>query len=627
MEHELGLDIPDYALLPSGLWAPVDVAAEQVDVLPAAIRGLTPRPRLPVFVRSRTPAPIDAIQVWIDEAQLGVDSTDIEELVQLVRGVPFAESARFIAWVLRRLSTCQRDLHAQLELSRGIFTAHRWVPGAMARVAGNQPRRLPFAETLLVPLLRLLIEEAPTELRDGGPLQTQVRLERLVLGAPAALDPWTCRIGPGMESTDLLGFFMMRSTFLRGQPRLPELARQFRLFELMEEPHSARVEAERCDVQQAMIDAYGLTAGEQLALGFALAAQMHLWDDDGPNTNICRLVPGAFEDLARRIGLGQKVETARALVSMTRAEFAASFEGLDPSRDNLASNFVPFQQRPFLALPDGSLVLTSPWFLGEWITSGMHYRALDAVAGSPRDRSRSARYLRFSGHIFERYCVELAESAHAPLPTGLGVRGDFTYESPKGESRSPDLLIQDGADLIAIEVEHHRPSLKVTVDGDLEAAALDVRDHLDEKVRSLTRFAEWVHAEKRSTIVPGLALHRVRRIWPVVVGVEVPAQQPPLWAYLERDSLPALRQIGAEPLTLLDAEDFEVLIGIVEGGASLLSVLREKCRPEYRNLELSVYLNDHPRAPAPRHPTASQEALSRMLAPLAASLRSADGAD
>jgi hypothetical protein len=414
---------------------------------------------------------------------------------------------------------------------------------------------------------------------------------------------------------------MRRSSYLRDRATLNGLVRQHELFRLMGEPLSGRAEVERCDVEAAMNTMFGLTVEEQIRLGFALAARLHIWDDSGEEVNLMRFPPGAFAQLVSSLKLSDRLVEATRLVSRNREEFRQEFDRLDPDHSLLTSTYVPFQQTPFLRCSDGSMVLSSPRFLSDWLEDGFHYRALDAVAGSPRDTQMSGKYLRFSGHVFEQYCVDLAKQVHRIAFAGhVNVRGDFAYDTPSGERRTVDLMVFSGSDLVLFEIEHHRPGLAVTVQGDPAAAEHDLREHLVQMSEDLAEFTELL----RSTQAPrveGLDMRHIRRVFPVVVSVEAPAQQPVLWDFLDREAVPRLRQAGSEPLTILDAEDFEMLCGLVEGGKLLPTLLERKSVPAYARFELKAWLDNDPLAPRPRRPHQLEEAYGRLVDGVASAIR------
>jgi hypothetical protein len=70
-----------------------------------------------------------------------------------------------------------------------------------------------------------------------------------------------------------------------------------------------------------------------------------------------------------------------------------------------------------------------------------------------------------------------------------------------------------------------------------------------------------------------------------------------------------LAQAKVQPVTLLDPQDFEQLMGLVEAGRDLSTILAGKTAEPYHDLELAVYLNDAPGAPRERPRPAASEAL------------------
>jgi hypothetical protein len=82
-----------------------------------------------------------------------------------------------------------------------------------------------------------------------------------------------------------------------------------------------------------------------------------------------------------------------------------------------------------------------------------------------------------------------------------------------------------------------------------------------------------------------------------------------LWEYVRGQSMGMLAQAKVQPVTLLDPQDFEQLMGLVEAGRDLSAILAGKTTEPYRDLELAVYLNDAPGAPRERPRPAAIEAL------------------
>ena len=76
-----------------------------------------------------------------------------------------------------------------------------------------------------------------------------------------------------------------------------------------------------------------------------------------------------------------------------------------------------------------------------------------------------------------------------------------------------------------------------------------------------------------------------------------------LWDYVQEQMPDALQQQQVQPLSLLDLDDFELLLGLAEGGASLVDILRRKAEPRYRPFDLRAWLTNDPTAPPGRVPS------------------------
>lgn len=386
--HELGLVLPDFVELPSGLLVPVEVQGQVAP--PALPRGLKrPRPAPSVVVSRLPPAPIDNIRAWIDEPQLNLEPTSFQRLLEYLRVLPFETACHAVSWLLRRLHPIQVDVQAQLELVDLVYAQLPDVPARVREAAIGERGHLPFAEPLLLALMRLLVARSPDAVPNGLENDMEVVFERALLGLPSALDNWSLQGHGASDLPSWLGFFMQKGNFIRQRASLNELVRPHLLFELMGGPLDERAAKERCEVNAALKERYGFTHEEQFRLGMGLAAILHLFDDEPGNA--CRVAPGEFPRLLESVKLEDRHDAALDLISGDREHFQGEFDRLDQDGSLLRSMRLPFQQRPFIRFRDGSLVLLSPSLLHEWLTDGFHYRALDAVAGIPPAKSRSAR--------------------------------------------------------------------------------------------------------------------------------------------------------------------------------------------------------------------------------------------
>jgi len=90
-------------------------------------------------------------------------------------------------------------------------------------------------------------------------------------------------------------------------------------------------------------------------------------------------------------------------------------------------------------------------------------------------------------------------------------------------------------------------------------------------------------------VLPEVEIRAVERIWPIVVSNEGLFQTPTLWEYLRGDALAALEQESIQPLTLLDLEDLERLMGLVQQSRALVEILTSKTEAACREREFASW--------------------------------------
>jgi hypothetical protein len=84
---------------------------------------------------------------------------------------------------------------------------------------------------------------------------------------------------------------------------------------------------------------------------------------------------------------------------------------------------------------------------------------------------------------------------------------------------------------------------------------------------------------------------------PLILSSEGLLQTPALWDYLRgRHVLAALQQPKVQPLTLIDAEDFERLMGLAAERGTLVEAMHSKTKAEWRERELSSWFQVDGRA-------------------------------
>jgi hypothetical protein len=217
----------------------------------------------------------------------------------------------------------------------------------------------------------------------------------------------------------------------------------------------------------------------------------------------------------------------------------------------------------------------------------------------------------YTGQVFERYCLGLAERAIPPPATVMGEQG---YGKGEGKKTS-DVAILTGSDLILFEANARRVGAEPLVTGDPLEAANELTKLLVKKINQLgVCVAALLSGEAALT---GVDLAGVKRIWPVVVAQGHVWQTSNLWHYLDtaRDA-EKCRSFAAprvQPLQVMDARDYEKLLALAYHGNELPRLLRRKVGGPYQRRDLAVWLQEDPRAPSDKARLPDLEAVWREM--------------
>lgn len=344
-----------------------------------------------------------------------------------------------------------------------------------------------------------------------------------------------------------------------------------------------------CPIDDWFAEDYGLNAGEQHAVGFALYGLSGAMDDD--------VEPGDRSVVAPPFGdgpLADRVEAIADLVSAPRQWYAEEFAAAGDNLDAIVWDRAPFLRRPFLRLADGRWLLTSPRMIDSWLGEGFYYRALE----SARRRGKTNRFFTFFGKLVETYCLDLTRSVYAgERPVGGGrVHGEQRYGSHGGKGTS-DVAIDLGPDLVLIEVVSARFATDVRVYGNPEVLAAALERMLFKKMGQLGRVTAAVLSGEAT--IPDVDRAHIERVWPVVVTGGELMQTELLWDRIDAEIPSELAGARVEPLTVLDIGDFELLLGLVSEGHHLPEVLGQKAQGPYRRLEISRWMHEELHLPMP----------------------------
>jgi hypothetical protein len=578
--------VPGGYRAPSGLVLPTEVPRVPRVALPAEL-GV----EASLLIAARAPAFIDQVLVFATQEELGLPVTSRDVVLDAICEIPFWPAMKFLARFQRDLWPVAREQGGQLELVRRYYGAE----GDYARRATAFLRaglqHVLFSEQQLFTLQKLLLMYAADSEAD----QELTQEEYVGLMIALAAVPGTF-LGPqvaeferegsgGVTDETWLRLFVGHGGFIGRGVLKYELARTHLLY--VNEANSDRAKAHRdyCPLDDWVQEAFQLSFLELQATGFSLWAGSHMGDVESTPV----LVDSSYFGPT---ALGDKAELALAAVSSDRAWYRDLFLRGEHDDRRLAFEITPFLQRPALRFPDGRVMPFAPRALEGWIgATGAYYRFFDLALS--RGSSVRNRFTRFNGFLVEQHVLTAARAAHATVTSSSiwvpGVIGEQVVGTRDGETRTPDVSLDYGTDLVVIEVTSGRPTTHSIVDADPQAIRADIEKLLEAKI---TQVANRIGELQDGTLtLLDVRIDEVRRIWPIVVNSEGLLQTPSLWAYLrgETNALAALDKQRVQPLTLLDLEDIERLMELISAGNSLIAILENKTRDGWRDREFASW--------------------------------------
>jgi hypothetical protein len=605
--------IPPFARRQSGLLVPIAVAdlgvapGEAVDV-PGDLR---PKPQ-PVAIATHTPTVADQMAVYLDEPSLGLSVSSVEDLRRRLSAVGFEPAMLLASLINAKVFALRGDIEGQLRMARELLADGPY--RSAARFAARHDNPQIFAEQNCFILQRLLVEAARDSAieEDRSDAENEAIVLALFGASSVAGLVEECARAEARGESDWLAFFIQNGAYNSVRMPLGEVVRAQELFERLAQ--RSDLQDPRLPIDQWMVDDYGFSVGEQMTLGFAVAAMTRILDDDPGADYKLYVRPEHFDDLLLKLGWLDRRREALELLSATRTEFEEEFAAAGAGPPHVAWEIRPFMRHPFLRCQNDGLVALSPRGICSWLSDGFHYRLLDSAqrrAGTDGGRT-SNNYTALAGKLLEAYCIEIAESVHpGQRPVGSGrVYGEQPYGRGGGRQTS-DVAIDLGQDLVLVEVSVSRLRADTLILGQNEQVEADLERMIVNKVKQLDGCISALIAGEAA--IPDVDLDRVLRIWPVLVSAGEVTQTPLLWDFIRHQAPACLKQPKVQPLTLLDLEDYEQLIALVERGRALHELLGKKTAPEYRDLELAMWLSHDPSAPAiERPPQMVDEAYARL---------------
>jgi hypothetical protein len=598
------IEVPMWRRLSSGLIVPSSIADDargsprQTQNLPP---DLLPSPQA-VAVLDRLPSSADQVLARPNERELGLTPSDLEYLAGEAAQIPFEPAMLAISRLAAANWHIPLDRDAQLELAEGFFDGAPIVQ-QLRQWAQAEEGRVVFSEQQFFVVQRLLVEYARDGAIDDGMTEDEfARLKRLILGAATIVDEshFDLEQAAGLGE-EMLAYLIQNGAYHSRQNMLNTFARTYSLF-----VEHARARAGGLPLDQWVAEDYTLALEEQFAAGHALQAIARASEEDAEPGQRSLVEPDALRTTTFR----DRMDDVRGMLAASRDWYREAFAGAE-GLTSIAWETTPFMQRPLLELSSGQLALISPRSIITWLGNGFYYRLLEAAQRrNTPEREMSLAYTEFVGELLEEWALELVRSVHpGERPAGGGrVFGEERY----GDNLlTPDVAIDLGSDLVLIEVRSGYLNRRLRVSGQVDEFRRDLERVVLRKVRQLgNRIGDLLAGRAQ---IGDIDFAHVERIWPILVTVDM-TQLEPLHDLIEAALPDSYADPRVQSLLVCDPEDLELLMGMVEGGASLTGILDRRQNGPFAKLELKRWVLEDPGSPGEQRPSYALERWERVTA-------------
>lgn len=169
----------------------------------------------------------------------------------------------------------------------------------------------------------------------------------------------------------------------------------------------------------------------------------------------------------------------------------------------------------------------------------------------------------------------------------MRVIGEQAYD--RGSSRTADIAVADGADLVLIEIEARRFSKDALLSSDPQDVLNELETMVIVKAKQLNQCVDALRRPDSPAELPGVDMGSVERIWPVIVIEGAIAQTVVLREYLEKRLGHSLSQLGVQALSILSMADLEKAAGLIERGHRLAFTLQRWKHGSWRDSDFAYF--------------------------------------
>jgi hypothetical protein len=518
-----------------------------------------PRPLLPQNLRG-----FEQVRLAVIEQDVGLPVLGERGVRAALADVPFewafAWAARIDA-VIRNGQHRGRARDTQVQAVAEVFEGHP-KQEQLIRLVATEGREL-FNTPNTHAIERLLVQEA----LDGAVERSgdRERMQAAFLGISNVLSPASAR-PTRFDLAHHLALMMRASVGNATEPPVESISRAYAVYyELPRRQDAAEMPNYLPRDQWEPDQATTLSVHERFLVGMAVMGKV------GVNNEVLPATPTGvpddyFEALAKELPDGD-VDRLACAIAADRGWFQRTFDRERPALRETASNSIPFQVRPLLQQSVGGYLLSSSDALASWMTRGVHYACLAPIEGTPAGHA----FLTYVGRLLETYAYELIADVHRGQ-AGVLVLGEQPYDG--GSSRTSDIVVADGVDLVLIEVEARRFSRQALLSADPQDVLDEVEKMVVSKARQIGECITALRREESPAQLPGVDIQNVERIWPVVLTEGGIAHTPVLRDHLAKALAGALDQPGVERLSIMSMTDFELACGFIEHDHRLAMTLK-----------------------------------------------------
>lgn len=484
---------------------------------------------------------------------------DRTDLIRDAASLPFEAAIKVLADVMILVWRARLSSTAQIEVARRLLGSANPLFQRMADLVAANPKLLLFTEQQVAAAMRLVIDHAGEHWRRGLNRREYDTLLTLLIYSSDLCD---FDLGEARQPTEdeVLSHLTRVTTYNHVSDIVSSVARASRILTSF----PLRTKRASWDWEAWAHRHFRVSLDDQFVTAFGLAALSDALSVGGRPRTIFDL-----RDLDSSV-ISANPAKAFSLISDTRKGFQRQFKRHGYSWRAVAWNNYPFLLRPFLRLEGSRYLLLSPRGLTSAAGEGLFHRAL--LSSEMEGYSHEAGRERL-GKAIEAYARALAFEC---CTRATAVDGERKYGPAKASAETPDIMIQEGNSLIAVEIRSGSFGREFVISGELADFQHEFEELVLKKARQLARRLSDIYEGARPA---GATINydQIETYRPVLV-VPFFHLSPLAQKRVEAEFKSACR-IPRKVLkpVVMDMEEFEILMGLCQkSNVTLKSLLHNR---------------------------------------------------